>query len=210
MKESKLNEKESVYFISKWVIILAIIITSSISFALGFFVGKSIQPSINQQQIMPQVEEALQQNIPPEENLSVPSSPEKIQDTPQSSDLQSQKDINMQETTSNEQHQTSKPRQPKTEQEAVTSQTKKTEQKPMKLIKYTVQAGAFKNPVEAESLKGNLEKKGYKPYIVLSETKNHEKIYKVRVGEFSTRKEAELLSLRIKKSDGLNTFVTFK
>lgn len=219
MKDSDFNEKESVYFISKWVIILAIVITSSVGFTLGFFVGKSVQPLTYQQQIIPQGEDSLQQDVLTQENIAPPPSPEQTQDTSGSSSLKSQQDINITETKTNELNQTKQniqsmppeeKQQKKTDQQTNKTQTNKAEQKTTKIVRYTVQAGAFKNPTEAESLKKILEKKGYKPYVVLSDTKNNGKIYKVRVGEFNTRKEAEILSLRIKKSDGLNTFVTFK
>lgn len=219
MKDSDFNEKESVYFISKWVIILAIVITSSVGFTLGFFVGKSIQPPTYQQQIIPRGEDSLQQDVLSQENISPAPSLEQTQDTSGSSSLQSQQDINITETKRNELNQTrqknqsmqpEEKQQKKTDQQTNKAQTNKAEQKTTKIVRYTVQAGAFKNPNDAESLKKILEKKGYKPYVVLSETKNNGKIYKVRVGEFNTRKEAEILSLRIKKSDGLNTFVTFK
>ncbi|MEW6001509.1 MAG: SPOR domain-containing protein [Nitrospirota bacterium] len=81
-------------------------------------------------------------------------------------------------------------------------------QKPKKII-YTVQVSAFKDSSEAEALRERLDKKGYKPYVTLSETKN-ERLYKVRIGEFSTRRDAEALSVKIKKAEGLPTFVTFK
>lgn len=219
MKNSDFNEKESVYFINKWVIILAIVITSSVGFTLGFFVGKSVQSPTYQQQIIPHGEDSLQQDVLSQENISSPTLLEQIQDTSGSSSLQSQQDINFTETKTNELNQTQQKVQsmkPQEKQQKNTNQqTNKAQpnivgQETTKIVRYTIQAGAFKNPTEAESLKKILEKKGYKPYVVLSKTKNNEKIYKVRVGEFNTRKEAEILSLRIKKSDGLNTFVTFK
>ncbi|NWF75022.1 MAG: SPOR domain-containing protein [Nitrospirae bacterium] len=219
MKHSDFNEKESVYFISKWVIILAIVITSSVGFTLGFLVGKSVQSPTYQPQIIPQGGDSLQQDVLSQENISSPPSLEQTQDTSGSSSLQSQQDVNLTETKTNELNQTKqkvqsmKPeekQQKNTNQQTNKAPSNKAEQETTKLVRYTVQTGAFKNPTEAESLKKILEKKGYKPYVVLSETKNNEKIYKVRVGEFNTRKEAEILSLRIKKSDGLNTFVTFK
>jgi cell division septation protein DedD len=77
-------------------------------------------------------------------------------------------------------------------------------------ITYTVQAGAFKSSHEAGILKERLAKKGYTAYIIQSETKKHEKLYKVMIGKFPTRKQAEVLSLKIKKSEGLQTFVTFR
>lgn len=58
-------------------------------------------------------------------------------------------------------------------------------------------------------MKTKLEKKGYKTYITLSTNKKkHEKIYKIRTGEFDDKKEAEMLALKLKKTEGLNAFVT--
>jgi cell division septation protein DedD len=75
--------------------------------------------------------------------------------------------------------------------------------------KYTVQAGAFKNPDEADALKTKMSKKGYKSFVTTAKTKKQETLHKVMVGEFRTRKEAEVLSIKLKNSEGLRTFVTF-
>ncbi|HZV47810.1 MAG TPA: SPOR domain-containing protein [Thermodesulfovibrionales bacterium] len=75
--------------------------------------------------------------------------------------------------------------------------------------KYTVQAGAFKNPEEADALKTKMSKKGYKSFVTTAKTKKQETLHKVMVGEFRNRKEAEVLSIKLKNSEGLRTFVTF-
>jgi len=75
--------------------------------------------------------------------------------------------------------------------------------------KYTVQAGAFKNPDEADALKTKMSKKGYKSFVTTAKTIKRETLHKVMVGEFRTRKEAEVLSIKLKNSEGLRTFVTF-
>lgn len=77
-------------------------------------------------------------------------------------------------------------------------------------IIYTVQLGALKNAAEAENFKTKFDKKGYKTYITISTNRMNEKIYKIRAGEFKEKKDAEILSLKLKKTEGLNTFVTFK
>jgi len=84
----------------------------------------------------------------------------------------------------------------------------KTQQAPL-TRKYTVQAGAFKNPDEADALKTKMSKKGYKSFVTTAKTKKQETLHKVMVGEFRTRKEAEVLSIKLKNSEGLRTFVTF-
>ncbi len=80
-------------------------------------------------------------------------------------------------------------------------------QKPSKAI-FTIQAGAFRNAPYAKALATRLEKKGYKVYIKSTEEKDG-KLFKVCIGNFSTRQEAESLSEEIEKTeDYLQTFVT--
>src|SRR4030042_1920512 len=139
MKRTEIKEMSSVFYIGKWTVIIAILITSSLSFTLGYFVGKSFQP-------------------------------------------------------------------PVVKQTTETKETKKT----LKTRKYTVQTGTFKDISDANALKSRLDKKGYKTYIAPTETKTHKKLYKVMGGDFVTRNEAEVLSLKINKGEGLKKFVTFK
>ena len=74
---------------------------------------------------------------------------------------------------------------------------------------FTVQVGAFEDASYAEALKKELNKKGYKVYITTLELKGNEKLHKVCIGKFSSREKAEVLSTKIKKKEGLQTFVTF-
>jgi cell division septation protein DedD len=186
MKRSDLKENSSVFFIGKGIIIIAILITSSLSFALGYFVGKSFQPPVvNQRSAIPVQESAEQKNIESEKKEALVRQPE-----------QTQKPQETQQTV-------------KAQQAQETKETKKT-LKTLKTRKYTVQTGAFKDISDANALKSRLDKKGYKTYIAPTETKTHKKLYKVMVGDFVTRKEAEILSIKIKKAEGLKTFVTFK
>lgn len=75
---------------------------------------------------------------------------------------------------------------------------------------YTVQIGAFKSSAEAETFRGKYAKKGLKTYITTSANTKKEKIYKVKSGEFKDRKKAEVLSLKLNKTEKLKTFVTLK
>jgi cell division septation protein DedD len=77
-------------------------------------------------------------------------------------------------------------------------------------ISYTVQIGALSNEKDAEDFRVKYEKKGYKAYVLPARNKRGETIYKIRIGDFNSRKSAELLSVRLRKTEGLNTFVTFK
>lgn len=182
MKRTDLKEDSSVFFINKWFIIIAILITASLSFTLGYFVGKSYQPTVvNQTSLIPLQEGSKQKIVGTEEKEVFVQQPQDTSQTQQTKETQ------------------------KTEETKMAKETGKTS----KTRRYTVQAGVFKNESEANDFKARLDKKGYKTYVVPSVTKNHEKLYKVRIGEFNTRNEAEVLSIKIKKSEGLNTFVTF-
>jgi cell division septation protein DedD len=73
---------------------------------------------------------------------------------------------------------------------------------------YAVQLGAFKNRGEAERFRAKYSKKGYKIYIRVLKAQKNSKIYKVKTGEFREKKDAEILSLKLKKTEGLDAFVT--
>lgn len=198
MKRTEIKEMSSVFYIGKWIVIIAILITSSLSFTLGYFVGKSFQPPVvNQTTVIPVQESAEQKNIESEKKEALVQQPE-----------QTQKPQETQQTVKAQQAQETKKTQitKETKQTTETKETKKT----LKTRKYTVQTGAFKDISDANTLKSRLDKKGYKTYIAPTETKTHKKLYKVMVGDFVTRKEAEVLSIKIKKAEGLKTFVTFK
>ncbi len=198
MKRTEIKEMSSVVYIGKWIVIIAILITSSLSFTLGYFVGKSFQPPVvNQTTVIPVQESAEQKNIESEKKEALVQQPE-----------QTQKPQETQQTVKAQQAQETKKTQitKETKQTTETKETKKT----LKTRQYTVQTGAFKDISDANALKSRLDKKGYKTYIAPTETKTHKKLYKVMVGDFVTRKEAEVLSIKIKKAEGLKTFVTFK
>ncbi|MFZ2198614.1 MAG: SPOR domain-containing protein, partial [Thermodesulfovibrionales bacterium] len=75
---------------------------------------------------------------------------------------------------------------------------------------YTVQMAAFKSASEAKSFSKKHAKKGLKTYITTSKDKNKVKIYKVKTGEFRDRKSAEVMSLKLNKTEKLKSFVTLK
>lgn len=74
---------------------------------------------------------------------------------------------------------------------------------------YTVQVGAFKDEKEAEILKTKLGKKGYNINIV-REMRKDVNLFKVRSGDFNTKREAELFAIRLSKTEGLPAFVVKK
>jgi cell division septation protein DedD len=223
MKKFDLKEKSSVFYIGKGVIILSIIVTSSISFMLGFFVGKSVvSPSAEKASVITPLAGSVQKDIVIESKESMPQQqmpaeqPSEVQAPPEKPEQQKVKDVQeSQEIKKTRQSIGSKQdgefKQSK-EKPAMNQESRKPQEveKTSTKVKYTVQIGAFKNDSEADSLKSKFNKKGYKAFTIVAKTKNHVKLYKVMIGEFSRREEAELLSVKIKRAEGLRTFVALK
>lgn len=75
---------------------------------------------------------------------------------------------------------------------------------------YTVQIGAFKHQKDANTLKRNLEAKGFTAYINKESNSKGVTIFKVRTGEFEDKKEAAAFALKLKKEFRLNSFAMIK
>ncbi len=217
------KERSSTIYIGKGIIISAIVITASLGFILGFFVGKSFR-SDNAVSIQNASNIVAEQHS---EAVQTPSS--NHQDD---SSTQQTESLNSNTTTAtNQQLQSSQTLQKDKEQhqtnEKSIKQAQKNEQqekqktnhltdsglsnKNGKSKKYTVQVEAFKNQEAAEELKDKLIKKGYKAVVVPSVKNKNTRLYRVLAGEFSTRKEAEIMSIKMRKFEKLqHAFVTFK
>ncbi|MDP2168417.1 MAG: SPOR domain-containing protein [Thermodesulfovibrionales bacterium] len=72
---------------------------------------------------------------------------------------------------------------------------------------FSVQAGAFKKKTDAESLKRRLSAKGYSAYLLDGDGGISGGVFKVRIGRFPDRKEAEAIALKLKNSEGIPAFV---
>jgi cell division septation protein DedD len=181
MKKAGLKEKSPFVF-GRGFFIIVILIPVSLSFILGYFVGKS---TVKENPEVKQFQEVQNNTIHPLETQS----PEPNQS--QVSEPVAGKGVQPAESQS------------KTVRESQRS-------KMPSVTLYTVQVGAFKNASDADALKKKLEKKGYKTSMAPSESKKEGALYKVWVGKFSTRKDAETLSMKIKKTESLQAFVTVK
>lgn len=247
MKRVDFKKHSPVFYIGRSLIIGSVVITASLGFLLGFFVGKQANPlpdtTSNSAVSLPEREPAentartpvneLSQQQPETAQLSVPEknpqpaqeqkSPESRTTSPvqtpggslrdagiSSSSEKPQNQAASQHTVKTQQAQATKPVQVSPEKkDAKTQQDKLKSPKTTATRKYTVQVGAFKNAEEADALKTKLSKKGYKVFVTAAKTKKQEILHKVMVGEYKTRKEAEVLSVKLKNSEGLRTFVTF-
>ncbi|MGD1074708.1 MAG: SPOR domain-containing protein [Thermodesulfovibrionales bacterium] len=76
-------------------------------------------------------------------------------------------------------------------------------------VLYAVQVGAFKSRREANTMQAELEGKGYKARSLKASSKGAT-FFKVTVGEFAQKREAEVVALKLRKTEGLKAFVTRK
>ncbi len=218
MNDNEFAEKPFGFMLGKEFIIVLVIIFSGLSFTLGYFVGKSNAPK---------PEPALQavESSGQLQKQEMPPAPPSPAIAPASEQTQARPPLQlavlppMKEPASQIVPITEKPVQQKksAEPQIVKPAAEKPAQKvepasalETKSALYTVQIGAFRNVVEAKHLKAKFDKKGYKSFISAGKNKKSQKIFKVKTGEFKEKKEAEVLALKLKKTEGLQTYVTLK
>jgi cell division protein FtsN len=181
------------------IIIVIVVVTSALSFTLGYFVGKAGLKEKQQYagDVAPKTEVLPHPPQAEEHPPKVEQSNEEVTSIPQEKE----------EKTS--QSDTASVKTPLVEKEANRPVTIKEEMPVQDVIKYTIQAGAFKSLKEAEVSKLRLENKGYKAYVKKSVSAKSERLFKVRIGDFVNKEEAETIALKLRK-DGVNAFVTPK
>ena len=214
MKHSSLKAKRKTALPDRKFIIAIIIVTSALSFSLGYFVGgagdKGKQPeyqtiAVPKLEAIPQVQEQpTSDNAPQIASASGGAS----QPVVASGDLPERKEEKAQPQKPLLESSLQMPVQPAAKKESAEPKVE-TDNSRQNDIKYTVQAGAFKNLNGAETLKRKLETKGYKAYIEKYAKSQNPKLYKVRTGEFAAKEEAAALALKL-KNEGMEAFVTLK
>lgn len=226
MNDKGRKDDASVRIVGREFIILIVVVFSSLSFALGFFVGKNnaekkgefaVQPATRPSYSEPQQNAVtISQLQPPKAEGQPIGAAAPVQDKKtalQSVSLQPESTSEADKTgLEHNEAATTLPKEAKkkeAEQTASTNGESNAKAGGDEII-YTVQLEALKNAAEAHRLKTKYVKKGYKIYITVSRNKHKEKIFKVRVGEFTEKKNAEILALRMKKNEGLAAFVTLK
>jgi cell division septation protein DedD len=209
MKQVDSKDRASVMYIGKGIIIAAIIITASLCFTLGFFVGKSFRPSpMEQLSAAPRQDIIVPQPVEPlKKDEAVSPEPAPVE-KPQ---IQASREPRQQTSPELKKAQLTRESPVTRVQEAIPVQKAQENVKAAKTRIYTVQVEAFKNSSSADALKEKLSKKGYKASVISAKTKKREPIFKVIAGEFVNRKEAEVMSVKLKKIENLqHAFVTFK
>ena len=231
MKDIDFKDKSSARIFGKGVVIVIVILFSSLSFVLGYFVGRlgredratqgrALETAVSQTgnpALQParlpvpaatnSVPAGQSQAVPPEgpdqssfQTKNTPASPgdagrEAPQGVPSKTLMPPAKGQSKEASNGKE---VSKESAPVAQPKQAFKDT------------YTVQLGALKNAAEAKKVRQKFEKKGYKTYLSVTRNGKRQKIYKIRVGEFKEKKDAEVLALKLKKVEGLNTFVTVK
>ena len=72
--------------------------------------------------------------------------------------------------------------------------------------RFSIQVAAIKNPQSAEQLTAKLRKQGYRAYRIRSEVAGKGVLYRVRVGAFGDRGEANRVLAKL-KADNFNGMV---
>ena len=73
--------------------------------------------------------------------------------------------------------------------------------------RFTINVGSFKKKVRAERLMKELKEKGYKAFVAEATIPQRGTWYRVSVGRFPSRGEAQTFARALKEKEGLNSFV---
>ena len=214
--------------VAKGFIIAVVVIFSAVSFTLGYFVGKSGTDSTQKNlplaaEITPVPQTQGQGTLPRPGNVAASENTVGAEETAREHVQTQQKAVIVVES---KQPAPAQPVKEKSQAQAIVQQTvKETTGKPVAKESpvsqepisssaeeqvYTVQMGAFKSSAEAVAFRKKYDKKGIKTFVSTATTKKKEKVYKVKTGEFRDKKSAEILSLKLNKTEKLKTFVTLK
>ncbi len=197
------RNRPSLHIPGKEFLIVIVVVFSSLSFTLGYFVGKS------NKEVSPGPTLPIAETASPQKGLETGNAQPPAEAPDQTDHSVTAKVVgNDKPAAATPDKPASAPGNSEKAAAAKPSSSKGNLQRSR--ISYTVQIGALSNETDAESFRVKYEKKGYKAYVVPARNRRGETIYKIRIGEFDSRKNAELLSVRLRKTEGLNTFVTFK
>lgn len=221
--------KMSVGFPDKIVSIIIAVTAASGSFILGYLVGKNtpttpVIQSVAAKPEFPTPKQDFPNPMPATEpGLPAPAKEDKLPETitppltPENLKIEEPPVIKPEAA----KDAVKKPVPPKTTKQALKPQTRpsaKTASKPAAAksagpeksvetsLAYTVQAGAFKKQSEADYLRRILESKGYEVQVTESVSKGAT-VYKVLTGNFNNKKDAVILALKLKNTEGINAFV---
>ncbi|MEK6545155.1 MAG: SPOR domain-containing protein [Nitrospinota bacterium] len=215
--EIKLNNVQSIF------LILSVFAISVLTFALGYIIGKDSSTGVSTissesyqvvtplDKEMEQIETAKIQPLPPVVEVQKKRTVKELQKGADEKELTFFKTLPNSKEETEERLKNKEHGKEMEKKIAVQSSGSTTEPHPASSkssqASYTVQVSALKNMDEASSLKSRLEGKGYKSYITTYETTNA-KWFRVRVGQFNTKEEAEAVAKKLKAKENLASFIT--
>ena len=72
---------------------------------------------------------------------------------------------------------------------------------------YALQVAALRDRSDAEAIAKRLVSKGYAAYV-LAPARGTPAVYRVRIGKFKTRREAETMAAKLQKEEQFNPWIT--
>lgn len=173
-----------------------------VSFVLGILIGKEIQGnSIFNSEVKSQI---VKMRIEPLTEVQSPVNPSGDEKQSVMNNATSRPLITFYDTLSKTRGREKEPQTAKTAGET----KKETDNTPKKL--YTVQVGAMKDKALADAMVSKLKKAGYSAYIASSESSGKGTWYRVRLGTFPNKEDAQREVAKIKKNEGMQATVVEK
>lgn len=218
------TERSSILLLTRNTVLLGALALAVVCFGLGFLFGyrgserpeaepRPAQPVQSERPVAPAIQEATPEGerrvlepapAPSEAAPKAPAPPapapkaeEKRADQPRESRAAGASSAPTRAASSPAQTAAASGRGAKKEQKEQQKEQKK---------QYSVQFGAFPDKGGAEQLRQQLKEKGYKAYIVPADKGSD--YYKVRVGAFTSKKEADRAATRFRKDTAMQSFVT--
>ena len=74
--------------------------------------------------------------------------------------------------------------------------------------RYSIQVGSYPNPDEAHEMVNGWKEKGYEAYLLSADIPDKGRWYRVRLGAFDTKEEAQKFLTQFKAKESANAFVT--
>ncbi len=82
-----------------------------------------------------------------------------------------------------------------------------TPERKLPIDKFTINVGSFRERVRAEQLMNDLKAKGYKAFVAEATVPQKGTWYRVSVGRFPSREEAQVFAREVNEKEGINFFV---